>query len=68
MAICVSLMMGRIGSVIGTNIVGAFLATYCEMTFYVACFSLMSCAILILFLPRHILGSESSKNSDVQES
>lgn len=68
MAICVSLMMGRIGSVVGTNIVGAFLATNCEETFYVSCIALMACAILVLFLPRHIVGSESSKNSNVQES
>lgn len=67
MAICVSLMMGRIGSVVGTNIVGAFLATYCEMTFYIACFALMSCAILILFLPRTILGANSNKKPDVED-
>lgn len=51
---CVSLMMGRIGSVVGTNIVGALIADSCEMTFYISCFAMLSCAILILFLPRSI--------------
>uniref|UniRef100_T1PCW5 Major Facilitator Superfamily protein n=1 Tax=Musca domestica TaxID=7370 RepID=T1PCW5_MUSDO len=54
MAMCVSLMMGRIGSVVGTNIVGALIADSCEMTFYISCFAMLSCAILILFLPRSI--------------
>lgn len=67
MAMCVSLMMGRIGSVVGTNIVGAFLSTSCEMTFYVACLSLMSCAFLILFLPRQITESQNSKNLNVKD-
>ncbi|XP_073832107.1 synaptic vesicle glycoprotein 2B-like isoform X2 [Musca autumnalis] len=62
MAMCVSLMMGRIGSVIGTNIVGALIATSCEMTFYISCFAMLSCAILILFLPRSISTEVSQKN------
>ncbi|KAI8120333.1 Synaptic vesicle glycoprotein 2B [Lucilia cuprina] len=66
MAMCVSLMMGRIGSVVGTNIVGALLATYCEITFYISCFALMSCAILILFLPHHVM-SRNSKKSNIQD-
>ncbi|XP_075154436.1 synaptic vesicle glycoprotein 2B-like isoform X1 [Haematobia irritans] len=62
MAMCVSLMMGRIGSVVGTNIVGALVANYCEMTFYISCFAMLSCALLILFLPRSI-SSEKTQST-----
>lgn len=33
MAVCVSLMMGRVGSVTGTNFVGLLLDDYCEVVF-----------------------------------
>lgn len=41
MAICISLMMGRLGSVVGANIVGLLLDNYCQLAFS------MSGAILI---------------------
>lgn len=62
MAMCISLMMGRVGSVIGTNFVGAVLGTYCELTFYLACFATISAAFLLLFLPRNISLDKSIKN------
>ncbi|XP_067638677.1 synaptic vesicle glycoprotein 2A-like isoform X3 [Eurosta solidaginis] len=55
MAICVSLMFGRLGSVVGANIVGALLANNCEMTFYAACGALYVCAFLTLLIPRSTL-------------
>lgn len=55
MAICVSLMFGRLGSVVGANIVGAMLANNCEMTFYTACAALYICAFLALLIPRRTL-------------
>lgn len=33
MAVCVSLMMGRVGSVVGANLVGILLDNYCEFVF-----------------------------------
>lgn len=33
MAVCVSLMMGRVGSVVGANLVGILLDNYCEVVF-----------------------------------
>lgn len=33
MAICISLMMGRLGSVVGANIVGLLLDNYCQLAF-----------------------------------
>ncbi|KAL9878785.1 synaptic vesicle glycoprotein 2A-like isoform X2 [Glossina fuscipes] len=65
MAMCISLMMGRVGSVVGTNFVGALLSSYCELTFYISCFAMISCAFLILFLPKSIkdkTGKESNSN------
>lgn len=58
---CVSLMMGRIGSVVGTNIVGVLVANNCESTFYIAGFAMLSCAVLILFLPRSITSEKTSQ-------
>lgn len=33
MALCLSLMSGRIGSVIGSNVIGTLLDNYCTYTF-----------------------------------
>lgn len=33
MAVCVSLMMGRVGSVVGANMTGLLLDNYCEAVF-----------------------------------
>ncbi|XP_069966127.1 synaptic vesicle glycoprotein 2A isoform X1 [Bactrocera oleae] len=55
MAICVSLMFGRLGSVVGANIVGAILAKNCELTFYTACIALYVCAFLALLIPRRTM-------------
>ncbi|XP_037938036.1 synaptic vesicle glycoprotein 2B-like isoform X2 [Teleopsis dalmanni] len=52
MAICISLMVGRLGSVVGANIVGALLGTHCELTFYIGCVALYCCAFLSLLIPR----------------
>lgn len=33
MAVCISLMMGRLGSVVGANVVGALITNHCETAF-----------------------------------
>lgn len=33
MAVCISLMFGRLGSVFGANVVGLILDSYCDVTF-----------------------------------
>lgn len=35
MAVCLVLMMGRLGGVIGTNTVAIFLDSHCELSFFV---------------------------------
>lgn len=49
MAICISLMMGRLGSVVGANIVGLLLDNYCQLAFS------MTGTILISTFWAHVL-------------
>lgn len=64
MAVSISMMIGRLGSVVGTNIVGALVGTNCEMTFYISCLAMLSCAILILLLPRNDTSQKSEPVPD----
>ncbi|XP_041788499.1 putative transporter svop-1 [Anopheles merus] len=51
MAVCLSLMMGRLGSVFGSNLVGLILEENCTLTFYLFASGSIICAVLTLFLP-----------------
>uniref|UniRef100_A0A182INB7 Major facilitator superfamily (MFS) profile domain-containing protein n=1 Tax=Anopheles atroparvus TaxID=41427 RepID=A0A182INB7_ANOAO len=51
MAVCISLMFGRLGSVVGANIVGVLLDTNCELTFWISGVSLIACGVLSFFIP-----------------
>lgn len=63
MAINISLMFGRIGSVMGTNIIGFTLDNYCSTTFTVSATLMGACAALSFFIPkiRRIDGQKESK-------
>ncbi|XP_073817729.1 synaptic vesicle glycoprotein 2B isoform X1 [Musca autumnalis] len=50
-AVCICLMLGRSGSVIGSNIIGILLESYCSMTFGVFYGLVLVCAGLTLILP-----------------
>uniref|UniRef100_A0A1A9ZZ28 Major facilitator superfamily (MFS) profile domain-containing protein n=1 Tax=Glossina pallidipes TaxID=7398 RepID=A0A1A9ZZ28_GLOPL len=50
-AVCVCLMLGRLGSIIGSNMVGAFLESYCNATFSVFYVLVLACAGLAMLLP-----------------
>lgn len=52
MAICISLMVGRFGSVVGSNITGILLESHCNFTFYIACSTLVGCGFLALLIPK----------------
>lgn len=41
MAVCIILMCGRFGTTLGSNIVGVFIETHCELTFAV-----FSCVVI----------------------
>lgn len=51
MAISLSLMCGRLGSIFGSNIVGVFLDNHCESTFLLSGGSLLLGCILVFFIP-----------------
>uniref|UniRef100_A0A182W337 Major facilitator superfamily (MFS) profile domain-containing protein n=1 Tax=Anopheles minimus TaxID=112268 RepID=A0A182W337_9DIPT len=51
MAVCISLMFGRLGSVVGANIVGMLLDSQCELTFWISGISLIGCGVLSFFIP-----------------
>ncbi|XP_053686953.1 synaptic vesicle glycoprotein 2B-like [Sabethes cyaneus] len=69
MAVCISLMFGRLGSVVGANIVGMLLDTQCELTFWISGVSLIACGILSFFIPniykRNPSGPRVSVSSDI---
>uniref|UniRef100_A0A182W4A7 Major facilitator superfamily (MFS) profile domain-containing protein n=1 Tax=Anopheles minimus TaxID=112268 RepID=A0A182W4A7_9DIPT len=51
MAICISLMFGRLGSIVGSNLVGFLLDTHCELTFWISGLLLVGCGMLSFFIP-----------------
>ncbi|EDS25835.1 synaptic vesicle protein [Culex quinquefasciatus] len=51
MAVCISLMCGRAGSVVGANMVGLLLDSNCELTFWISGASLIGCGVLSFFIP-----------------
>ncbi|XP_062536115.1 synaptic vesicle glycoprotein 2B-like [Armigeres subalbatus] len=51
MAVCLSLMMGRLGSVVGTNIIGLIIEDYCNLTFILFGGCSLLGAALALILP-----------------
>lgn len=61
MAISLSLMCGRLGSIFGSNIVGLFLDDYCEWTFVISGAALMLSCILVFFIPN--ISYRETKNS-----
>lgn len=52
MAINISMMFGRVGSVLGTNIVGFTLDNYCSETFTISSALLASMAVISVFIPK----------------
>ncbi|CAK1579002.1 unnamed protein product [Parnassius mnemosyne] len=51
MAICLGMMMGRMGSMVGSNLVGYFLETNCGVSFYLFGGLTIVCGVLCLTLP-----------------
>uniref|UniRef100_A0A1Q3FNK2 Putative synaptic vesicle transporter svop n=2 Tax=Culex tarsalis TaxID=7177 RepID=A0A1Q3FNK2_CULTA len=51
MAVSISLMFGRIGSVFGTNMNGLLLDSHCEVTFWIASIILLVCGVMSFFIP-----------------
>lgn len=62
MGVCISLMMGRLGSVIGSYIVGIFIEHYCRTTFIGSGVSLIVCGLLSFFIPKIMKKSQPELN------
>lgn len=52
MAINLAVMFGRIGSVLGTSVVGFTLDNYCSATFAVSAMVMIGCGVLAFFIPK----------------
>lgn len=52
MAMCISLMMGRIGSVTGSNVLGALIDTHCAAALHTSAGALIIAGCLSLLLPK----------------
>ncbi|XP_017873956.1 PREDICTED: synaptic vesicle glycoprotein 2C isoform X1 [Drosophila arizonae] len=50
-AVCICLMLGRTGSVFGSNIIGILLESYCHITFGLFSGFVLFCALLAFLLP-----------------
>lgn len=53
MAVCISLMMGRLGSVVGANIVGALLSDNCEAAFLTSGIGLIFAGFIGFFIAKN---------------
>ncbi|XP_058839965.1 synaptic vesicle glycoprotein 2B-like [Topomyia yanbarensis] len=51
MAVCIALMFGRLGGVVGANMLGMLLDTHCEWSFGMSGAILMICTVLSFFIP-----------------
>ncbi|KAI8122692.1 Synaptic vesicle glycoprotein 2B [Lucilia cuprina] len=52
MAVCISLMLGRIGSVTGSNVMGALIETHCEAALYSSSTALILAGCLGFLMPK----------------
>ncbi|CAG9805510.1 unnamed protein product [Chironomus riparius] len=70
MAVSLSLMCGRLGSVFGSNVVGLMLDKYCEYAFLYSGTTLIICCCLIFYIPNisKRRGTESSDNKVISPS
>ncbi|XP_045449196.1 organic cation/carnitine transporter 7-like [Melitaea cinxia] len=66
MAVCLSMMMGRVGSMTGSNLVGLFLATNCGASFYLFASIVIVCSICCLFVPGKNKGPGNTKPREVE--
>ncbi|XP_055845871.1 synaptic vesicle glycoprotein 2B-like [Episyrphus balteatus] len=64
MAVCISLMLGRIGSVTGAYVFGTLIEHYCKTSLFVATIPMIACAFLSLLLPSDV-NKKKEKNSNV---
>lgn len=52
MAVSCSMLFGRLGSTLASNVVGNIIDDYCEPTFYAFASIALACALISFILPR----------------
>ncbi|XP_055586739.1 putative transporter SVOPL [Uranotaenia lowii] len=65
MAVCISMMFGRLGCVVGANVTGALLDHNCELTFGLSGSILLACAVFSLFMPK--IAKQLRPTNDITE-
>ena len=53
MAVCVSMMVGRFGSVVATNVIGIMFEKNCELTYYIFSALTFVCLAVSFVIPNH---------------
>ncbi|XP_039750577.1 synaptic vesicle glycoprotein 2C-like isoform X2 [Pararge aegeria] len=67
MAVCLSMMMGRVGSMAGSKLIGLFLTINCGASFYLFGSIVIVCSICCLTLPRRNSGPIEKHKSDATQ-
>lgn len=68
MAVCISLMFGRLGSVFGSNLMGLLLDSHCNLTLAFSGGALLISSVLVFFIPnisKRNLSKKSEKEIEV---
>lgn len=65
MAVCISLMFGRLGSVFGSNLVGLLLDSHCQVTFVLSGVTLLISGVLVFFIPN--IARRSSDDFEIKD-
>ncbi|XP_001849178.2 synaptic vesicle glycoprotein 2B [Culex quinquefasciatus] len=66
MAVCISMMVGRLGSVVGANLLGFLLDSQCELTFAIPGTFLLVCGMLSFFIPGITAGRRPKEEEKVE--
>ncbi|XP_017478735.1 PREDICTED: synaptic vesicle glycoprotein 2B-like [Rhagoletis zephyria] len=64
MAVCISLMIGRIGSVSGSSILGALIKTHCELALFSPSVALIIAGVLGLFVPKANVSTKAKDDAE----
>ncbi|KNC23770.1 hypothetical protein FF38_13813 [Lucilia cuprina] len=67
MAVCISLMVGRLGSVVGANVVGALITNHCEAAFLTSGISLIVAGLLGFLIAKNpkIVAVDTSRRASL---
>lgn len=58
MAVCLTVMMGRLGGTFGVNLVALLIEDHCELTFAIASSIILACGLLTFGIPNIMHGAD----------